>query len=103
MTSRSGLRIAGVAVAGIVGAVLWFSAVPSAAVASATSMWPYCIDVGGVWGKGSTPLKCGFVDYQRCLEVSAVEHGDCVPNPDYRGEYPPRQTSVPPGSPRRRH
>jgi hypothetical protein len=56
-----------------------------APAAARSDVPPFCVMVGGPRGPSTMPQICRFFDYQDCLEASAVLHGNCVVNIDYRG------------------
>ncbi len=47
---------------------------------------PFCIKRGGSFGPDSMPLLCRWSDYQTCLQAGADLNGNCVVNPDFRGQ-----------------
>jgi len=68
----------GAALAAIVVAIVAIT--PAAAAARRSGPPPFCIDRGGRFGPGSTPLDCRYYDYQTCLQAAADTRGNCVRN-----------------------
>jgi hypothetical protein len=71
-----------ITLASVVLSVASFAASPRAAAVKQRKPPPFCIDLGGRYGSGSTPLDCRYYDYQSCLEAAVRPHGNCVRNID---------------------
>ena len=62
--------------------------------AAAGAVAPFCISTGGGGdGGGYRVGRCGFFDYQQCLQAAAGG-GNCVQNIDFHGDasQPPAMT-----------
>lgn len=74
--------VLGAALLMIVGAAS--AATPASAAPS--GLPPFCLKRGGPLGPDTYPLACRWSDYQTCLQAAADLNGNCVVNPDFRGQ-----------------